>query len=109
MTDILKQTLVWDAHAGLFPSPEMDLSTLDDWRKHDVNYLSINVGFDVMSPEETLQTLMVYRHWLLANEDRFLLAGTLADIDKAQRSGRLAVSFDIEGMNALDGDINKVE
>jgi membrane dipeptidase len=47
MTEILEQAVVWDAHAGLFPSPEMDLNTLEDWRKHDVNYLSINVGFDV--------------------------------------------------------------
>ena len=44
MTKMLKKTLVWDAHAGLFPSPEMDLNILEDWRKDNVNYLSINVG-----------------------------------------------------------------
>ena len=85
MTELLKQAVVWDAHAGLFPSPEMDLNTLEDWRKHDVNYLSINVGFDVMSRDETLATLAAYRRWLLAHSDRFLLAGTLADISEAQR------------------------
>ncbi|OAH08625.1 Membrane dipeptidase (Peptidase family M19) [Rhodobacteraceae bacterium SB2] len=109
MTEILEQAVVWDAHAGLFPSPEMDLNTLEDWRKHDVNYLSINVGFDVMSRDETLATLAAYRRWLLAHSDQFLLAGTLADISEAQCTGRLAVSFDIEGMNALGGDINMIE
>lgn len=44
MTKMPKRSLVWDAHAGLFPSPEMDLNILEDWRKDNVNYLSINVG-----------------------------------------------------------------
>ena len=109
MTKTLQEILVWDAHAGLFPSPDMDLNILEDWRKDSVNYLSINVGFDVMSRDETLATLAAYRHWLLAHSDRFLLAGNLADIDHAHRTGRLAISFDIEGMNALGGDINMVE
>ena len=109
MMKMLKKSIVWDAHAGLFPSPEMDLNILESWRKYNVNYLSINVGFDVMSRDETLTTLAAYRRWLLAHSDRFLLAGTLADIDEAKRSGRLSVSFDIEGMNALGGDINMIE
>ena len=57
MTKTLKKNLVWDSHAGLFPSPEMDLNTLEDWRNNNVNYLSINVGFDVMVPNEILATL----------------------------------------------------
>jgi|TARA_B110000902_G_scaffold232919_1_gene276294 membrane dipeptidase len=57
MTNMLKNNLVWDAHAGLFPSPEMDLNILEDWRNNNVNYLSINVGFNEMVPDETLATL----------------------------------------------------
>lgn len=109
MSEILKKRFVWDAHAGLFPSPDMDLNTLESWRSEGVSYLSLNVGFDVMSRDETLATLGAYRRWLLANADRFLLAGTLADIDEAERTGRLAVSFDIEGMNALADDLNMIE
>jgi membrane dipeptidase len=101
--------MIWDAHAGLFPSPEMNLSELENWRGQDVNYLSINVGFDVMSRDETLSTLAAYRRWLLGHPDQFLLAGTFADIEEARRSNRLAVSFDIEGMNALGGDLNMIE
>jgi len=108
MSTLLKQALIWDAHAGFFPSPEMDLTTLEHWRNHDVNYLSINVGFDVMSRDETLATLAAYRRWLLMHPKHYLLAENFADIDKARRSDRLAVSFDIEGVNALGGDINMV-
>ena len=109
MTNMPKRLFVWDAHAGLFPSPEMDLKILEHWLEDNVNYLSINVGFDVMSRDETLATLAAYRRWLLAHTDQFLLAEKLSDIDLARSTGRLAISFDIEGMNALGGDINMVE
>ena len=62
-----------------------------------------------MSRDETLATLAAYRRWLLAHSDRFLLAEKFSDIDHAYRAGRLEISFDIEGMNALGGDINMVE
>ena len=109
MTKMPKRLFVWDAHAGLFPSPEMDLKILEHWLEDNVNYLSVNVGFDVMSRDETLATLAAYRRWLLAHTDQFLLAEKLSDIDLARSTGRLAISFDIEGMNALGGDINMVE
>ena len=108
MTDLGLNGIIWDAHAGLFPSPGMDLNVLDDWHKNRVDYISINVGFDVMSRDETLATLAAYRRWVLAQSDRFVLAGTLADVALARQSDRLAVSFDIEGMNALGGDVNMI-
>ena len=109
MSSIFQKSLIWDAHAGLFPSPEMDLSILEDWQSCSVNFLSINVGFDVMSPDETMATLAAYRRWLLAHSQQYLLVEKFSDIHKAQASKRLAVSFDIEGINALGGNINMVE
>ena len=52
----------------------MDLNILEDWRKDNVNYLSINVGIDVMSRDETLATLAAYRLSLLVHFGLFLLA-----------------------------------
>jgi membrane dipeptidase len=71
-----------------------------------VNYLSINVGFDVMDWQQTMSTLAAYRHWMLAQKEHFVLVGNIDDIAAARQQGKLAVSFDIEGMNALNGDIN---
>jgi len=105
-SDFYSDALVWDAHAGVFPSPKVDLSLLNDWRDSGVNYLSINVGFDVMDWQQTLSTLAAYRRWIGMHEDRFILAGTVADIARAKQQGKLAVSFDIEGMKALAGDLN---
>ena len=101
--------LVWDAHAGVFPGPTVDLSVLDHWRDSGANYLSINIGFDVMDPATVMPTLAAYRRYVLAHPGRFVLAGTLADIERARAGGKLAISFDIEGMNALCGDINMVD
>jgi len=109
MSSLLKQSLIWDAHAGLFPSPDMDLTILEHWRTYDVNYLSINIGFDVMLPDESLATIAAYRRWLLEHSDKYLLADKFTDIAVARRTNRLAISFDIEGVNALNGDINRVE
>jgi membrane dipeptidase len=97
---------VWDAHAGVFPDPAIDLNLLDSWWGCGVNYLSINVGFDVMDGQQTIKTLAAYRRWLLGQGRHFVLAGTIQDVERAHREGKLAVSFDIEGMNALSGDIN---
>jgi len=106
--DLCADALVWDAHAGVFPDPKIDLTLLEYWRDNGVDYLSINVGFDVMDWQQTLRTLAAYRRWLLTHDDRFILAGTVEDILCAKRLGKLAVSFDIEGMNALNGDTNMV-
>ncbi len=100
------ESLVWDAHAGVFPDPAVDLNLLNDWRSNGVNYVSINVGFDVMNWQQTLKTLAAYRRWVLDNSARFTLIGSVGEIEAAKNTGKLAVSFDIEGMNALNSDIN---
>ena len=105
---LIQDALVWDAHAGIFPDPGVDLSLLKTWRDLDVNYLSINVGFDVMDWQRTLETLLAYRRYILANEDLYVLAETVADIGRARSERKLAVTFDIEGMSALNGNLDMV-
>lgn len=108
MTSLSDSTIVWDAHAGIFPTPEFDLNLLGEWYDAGFDHLSINVGFDVMSWDQTMATLAAYRNWLLANSDRFVISGTVADIVAAKQAGKMSIAFDIEGMNALNGDINMV-
>ncbi len=100
--------IVWDAHAGVFPDPGVDLSLLHEWRDSSVDYVSINVGFDVMDWRQTLATLAAYRRWLEIQDDSFALAANMADVLTAKQDGKLAISFDIEGMNALNGRLDMV-
>jgi membrane dipeptidase len=108
MQQMCAQSFIWDAHAGIFPDPKINLNLLDAWRENSVDYVSINVGFDVMDWQQTIATLAAYRNWVLANDDRFILVNKIDDVENAKKEGKLAVSFDIEGMNALNGDINMV-
>jgi membrane dipeptidase len=107
--ELLRRAFVWDAHSGFMPEPTADLSNLDLWRDVGVDHLSINVGFDLLPWDHTLRTLEVFRQWLMGQGDKFVLAGTMQDLRRARNEGKMAVSFDIEGMNALDGRLEMVE
>lgn len=103
-----KELLIWDSHAGIFPSPDVDLSRLQEWHEDGVSYVSINVGFDVMSWDQTMNTLIAYRRYLMSQQDKVVLASTMADVIEANKNNKLAVTFDIEGMNALNENLDMV-
>ena len=98
-----EDALVWDDHSGFWPYPEADLDQLDRWIKSGVNYLSVNVGFDVEDWQKTVKNLGAFRTWFEKHPERFRLVDTVADIRAAKREGKLAIAFDIEGMDSLDG------
>jgi membrane dipeptidase len=106
---IYRDALVWDNHSGFDPQPHADLAQLQVWRDAGVDYLSIDVGYDVMDPATTLRSLAAYRRWLKARPDRFVLVGHPTEAWRAKREGKLAVTFDLEGMNALDGNLDMIE
>ena len=106
---ILDGEVIWDAHSGFMPDPAADLDNLRIWRAAGVDYLSIDVGFDLLPWEKTVATLAAFRHWILARPSEYALVSSADEILAAKSAGRLAVTFDIEGMNALDGRIEMVE
>lgn len=107
--DLFQRSLVWDAHSGFMPVPEADLANLKLWREAGVDYLSINVGFDLQPWHQVIRTLAAFRHYLLAHPEDFLLVERASEIAPAKASGRMVVSFDLEGANALDGRLEMVE
>ncbi len=96
--------LVWDDHAGFEPDPSIDLEVLERWRAAGVDYLSVNVGYDVVPWQQTVKNIGAFTTWLEKHADRFTLVRGVDDIVAAKRQGKLAVAFDIEGMNSLDGE-----
>jgi len=104
---LLERQVVWDDHAGFGPCPSLDLACLGIWRRAGVDYLSINVGYDVMDWRDTVKSLAAFRRWILASPDHVLVEN-VAQVRQAKRDGRLAVTFDLEGMNALDGQLDMV-
>ena len=99
--------LIWDAHAGFELNSVADLETLSVWKDAGVGFLSVNVGYDVFPWQNTVKALSMARDWL-QESDGYRLVGSVAEIDEAIAAGEMAVAFDIEGMNALDGSVDMV-
>jgi membrane dipeptidase len=105
---LYRKALVWDDHSGFDPHGGADLDNLEIWRKAGVHYLSVNVGYDVVDWQATIRTLARFRAWLQAHPRKYALVKNTADIRRARKDGKLAITFDLEGMNSLNGDVNMV-
>src|SRR5690348_2885816 len=106
--ELLRDALVWDAHSGFWPTPDVDLENLKRWTDGGVDYLSIDVGFDVVPWTDTVLNLAAYRAWLAARPERFVLVENADDIVRAKKEGKLAITFDIEGAKMLAGQVSMV-
>jgi membrane dipeptidase len=101
----MNKPFVWDAHSCLPLRPGLDYAALETHRAAGVDFVSINVGMDFNPWSDMLRVLASYRAWILARPDKFVLAGTIDDVEAAKRDGKLAVAFDLEGSEMLDGDV----
>jgi membrane dipeptidase len=91
---------VWDAHAGFEAWPTTDLTQLRLWKNAGVDFLSVNVGYDLQTLADTIRALAYFRRWLDASED-FQVITSVAQARAARDAGTMAVAFDLEGMNPL--------
>jgi membrane dipeptidase len=107
--ELHRSALVWDDHGGFGYSKASALEKLERWRAAGISYLSINAGYDVVPWTLTLEAVSQYRHWIRTHPDLLVQVETVEDIHRARRKGKLAVTFDLEGMNALNGDIGMVD
>ena len=102
--------LVWDQHGCLPLRPDAAaVDRLQLYVDSGVDFVSINVGFDLTPAIDTMKVLAGFRRGLLDRGDRFALVGTAAQVRTAKSEGRLAVAFDLEGTEPLDGDVNLVQ
>jgi membrane dipeptidase len=103
-------SLVWDQHGCLPLRPDEDaIDLLELYAAGGADVVSINVGMDVTPPREALQIVAAFRRALEARSERYLVAGDIADVHQAKRTGRLAVVFDLEGTEPLEGDVSTLE
>jgi membrane dipeptidase len=103
--DPIRQT-VWDAHAGFGAIDDLD-RVLGAWNEVGVAHVSVNVGYDVMPWGDTFHVLAAYRT-ALELDDRFVMVTSMDDVETAAAAGRTSVSFDLEGLVALDGDVGLI-
>lgn len=106
---LYREALVWDDHSGFDPvGGAHRLENLQRWTKSGVHYLSVNVGYDVIDWQTSLSVLAAFRAWLQQRPDQYRLVRRAEDILQARAEGKLAITFDLEGMNALNGNADMV-
>ncbi|WP_024676282.1 dipeptidase [Pseudomonas syringae] len=91
----------WEAHTCLPLLPNQDMSALLRYRDNGFHHVSVNVGMDMTAVGDVMQVIAGFRQWLIKHPENFMLAGTLADLQRARVQDKLAVSFDLEGSNML--------
>ena len=106
--EVYGDALVWDSHAGVYPDTATDLAGLENWRQAGVSFVSLNIAYDIPSWEAAFPVLGAYRRYIDSNPDRYLIVEKSEDIRRAKSDGRLAVAFDLEGMCALNGNLDMV-
>lgn len=103
---IYADALVWDAHSCLPLRTGVDVGVLARHRAAGVNYVSINVGMDFNPLSQCIRVLAAFRGWIARHGEDYALAGTLAEIQAATAAGKLAIGFDLEGSDMLEGDLD---
>jgi membrane dipeptidase len=104
-----RAALVWDDHGGFAYTTASALADLERWRASGIDYLSINVGYDVTPWTLAVEAVSRYREWIRTHPDALVQVASVADVHRARHEGKLAVTFDLEGMDALNGDAGMVD
>ncbi|RPA57658.1 membrane dipeptidase [Gordonia oryzae] len=98
-------TLLWDQHACLPLRPDADVGYLRRYDRNGPTYVSVNVGYSPQSFDDSSLLLRRFRA-AITDHPGLALASTPSDIEAA--GGRIAVAFDLEDSNPLDGDLDNV-
>lgn len=101
---LVRDSIVWDNHAcmPLRPGDTGFLKHLEMHRAGGATAVTLNVSMDMIPWPETFKVLATMRRWIKAHPNEYLLGDSVAALEEAQASGRLAVLFDIEGAAAVD-------
>ena len=72
-------------------------------------YLSINVAYDPQPWPQAIENIAALRRRLSIEAPCCRIVASVGEIDLARAEGKIAVTFDIEGVNALNGRIDLVQ
>lgn len=89
--------------------PDLREQTLPRFAASGVNLVSLTLASDAESQLEVLNAIARERRYFLGQPERFRLIETVDDIFAAKAENKLAVSFNLQGTNALAGNIDMVE
>ncbi|MGB9307033.1 MAG: membrane dipeptidase [Mycobacterium sp.] len=100
-------SLLWDQHTCLPLQSDTGVDPLARYRRRGGALVSVNAGYSPQSCHETTALLRHYRAAVDAHP-HLELAASADDVAAITRAGRIAVVFDLEDSNPLDGDLNNL-
>jgi membrane dipeptidase len=111
ISQVLGDSIVWDNHACMPLRPDDDsfLGQLERVHKSGVDVITLNVGCGGQGIEEHIRMIAAFRRWIECNSENYCLVSRASDVAHAKSGGKLGVCFDIEGMDALGGQVSLVE
>lgn len=105
-----RDNFIWDDHCGFEFTPDAAIGPLlEPWRDAGIGYFSINVSYDPVHWTRCLENIAALRRRIPLEAAWCQLVSSVAEIDAARAHGRAAATFDIEGMNALNGRLDLVQ
>jgi membrane dipeptidase len=104
------ENFIWDDHCGFEMTPDAAVGPLlKPWRAAGIDYFSINVYYDPVHWTRCLENMAALRRRIPLEAPWCQLVSTVSEIDAARAEGKAAATFDIEGMNALNGRLDLVQ
>lgn len=88
---------------------ELRAETLPRMIENGVDFVSLTLGSDSESMIEVLKAIARERRSLLSQPERYRFVESVDDVLAAKRENRLAVCFNLQGTNALEGNLDMVE
>jgi membrane dipeptidase len=72
-------------------------------------FVSLTIALDDPNVERVMRSLVRHRAWVLSQPDRYVLALTTAEIERAKREGKLAIGFHFQGTEPLQRNLDLIE
>ncbi len=98
----------WDAHGCPPFKIGASLSFLNRYKKSGVDYVSLNVGFDLTTQHEAIELLRYFRKWITDNSKEYAIAENIQQLIECKNQNKLCMGFDIEGSNILNNSLEMV-
>lgn len=104
-------SVVWDNHCcmPLRPNDKSFLPQLTKVHEAGIDVVTVNIGFGDQEIVDHIKMVSSISNFVSINSSQFKIVRTASDILDAKAQCKLAINFDIEGMNALGGMVDLVE
>ena len=95
----------WDAHSCPPFTIGADLTFLSRYKNAGVDFVSLNVGFDLTTQTETIKLLHYFHQWINERNTEYAIVNNVDQIIKNKAQKKLSIAFDIEGCNLLEDNL----